>query len=84
MSKFTSRKFLAALTGVITGIALIISGNIIEGASTVITSIVAYIMAEGYIDGKAVRNTVKISQEVLDNVVAELEEDEVVSDGDNT
>lgn len=84
MSKFTSRKFLAALTGVITGIALIISGNTIEGASTVITSIVAYIMAEGYIDGKAVRDTVKISQEVLDNVVAELEEDEVVSDGDNT
>lgn len=84
MNKFTSRKFLASVAGVLTGIALIVSGNIIEGASAVITSIVAYIVAEGYVDGKAVKNTIEISQEVLDNVVAELEEDEVVSDGDNT
>lgn len=85
MNKFTSRKFLASVAGVLTGIALIVSGNIIEGASAVITSIVAYIVAEGYVDGKAVQNTIKLSQDVLDNVVADLEEEEEVADnGDNT
>ena len=85
MSKFTSRKFLAAIAGILTGIALIVSGNTIEGASAVMTSIVAYIVAEGYVDGKAVKNTIEISQDVLDNVIADLEEEEEVADnGDNT
>ena len=84
MSKFTSRKFLAAIAGLLTGIALIVSGNTIEGASAVMTSIVAYIVAEGYVDGKAVQNTIEISQDVLDNVVADLGEEEVADDGDNT
>lgn len=84
MSKFASRKFLAALAGVITGIALIVSGNVVEGTSTLITSIVAYIVAEGYVDGKAVKNTIEISQEMLDNVIADLEEEEVSDNGDNT
>lgn len=83
--KFTSRKFLAAIAGILTGIALIISGNTVEGASAVMTSIVAYIVAEGYVDGKAVKNTIEISQDVLDNVVADLKEEEEVADnGDNT
>ena len=83
--KFTSRKFLAAIAGILTGIALIISGNTVEGASAVMTSIVAYIVAEGYVDGKAVKNTIEISQDVLGNVVADLEEEEeVADDGDNT
>ena len=85
MSKFTSRKFLAAIAGILTGIALIISGNTVEGASAVMTAIVAYIVAEGYVDGKAVKNTIEISQDVLDNVIADLEEEEEVADnGDNT
>ena len=84
--KFTSRKFIAAIAGILTGIALIISGNTVEGASAVMTSIVAYIVAEGYVDGKAVKNTIEISQDVLGNVVADLEEEEeeVADDGDNT
>lgn len=80
MSKFTSRKFLAALMGVLTGIALIVSGNVVEGTSTLITAIVAYIVAEGYVDGKAVKNTIEISQEMLDKIVGNLDEEETNSD----
>ena len=81
--KFTSRKFLAAVAGVLTGIALIVTGNIVEGASTVITSVVAYIVAEGYVDGKAVKNTIEISQDVLGSIVGGLEETEADEDDGN-
>lgn len=84
MSKFTSRKFLASVAGILTGIALIVSGNTVEGASAVITSIVAYIVAEGYVDSKAVKNTIEISQDVFDNVFADLEETEVTDDASDT
>jgi hypothetical protein len=87
MSKFTSRKFLAAIAGVLTGIALIVSGNTIEGASTVITSIVAYIVAEGYVDGKAVKNTIETTQDVLNEVAKDFEdfeETEVNKDASDT
>lgn len=87
MSKFTSRKFLAAIAGVLTGIALIVSGNTIEGASTVITSIVAYVVAEGYVDGKAVKNTIETTQDVLNEVAKDFEdfeETEVNEDASDT
>lgn len=84
MSKFTSRKFLAALMGVLTGIALIVSGNVVEGTSTLMTAIVAYIVAEGYVDGKAVKNTIEISQEMLDNIVGSLDEKESDNDESDT
>lgn len=80
MSKFTSRKFLAALMGALTGIALIVSGNVVEGVSALITAIVAYIVAEGYVDGKAVKNTIEISQEMLDKIVGNLDEEETDDD----
>ena len=49
-NKLTSRKFLMALSGVITGIFLIISGDATEGATAIISSIVSYCVAEGYVD----------------------------------
>lgn len=55
--KLTSRKFLACVAGIITGVALVVSGNATQGSATVIAAIVAYLAAEGYIDAKAVRNT---------------------------
>ncbi len=51
-NKFTSRKFLTALTGLITGIILIVAGDVTEGVTTVISSVVAYCVAEGYVDGQ--------------------------------
>ena len=80
LSKLNSRKFIAAITGVLTGIAVIISGNTIEGVSTVIASIVAYIVAEGYVDSKAVKNTIEISKDVLEDVLNDIENVEVEDD----
>lgn len=50
LKKFTSRKFLIALSGVISGILLLGEGNINEGVCTVVTSVVAYLAAEGIVD----------------------------------
>ena len=71
MKKFTSRKFLAMVAGVLTGIGVIIAGATAEGITAVIASVVSYLIAEGYIDAKAV-NTVK---DVVDDVADEVEDD---------
>ena len=84
IDKLKSRKFLACIAGVATGIALIISGNTVEGASTVITSIVAYIVAEGYIDSKAVKNTIEATQKVLDEAMENLDNIEEGEQNDRT
>lgn len=71
MKKFTSRKFLAMVAGVVTGIGVILAGATAEGITAVIASVVSYLIAEGYIDAKAV-NTVK---NVVDGVVETVEDD---------
>lgn len=53
--KFTSRKFLACIIGVLTGVGVIASGNTTEGIVAVITSIISYLITEGIIDAKAVK-----------------------------
>lgn len=60
--KLTSRKFLTALSGLITGIFLIIMGDVTEGATAVISSVVAYCVAEGYVDGKKIQSEVDKAQ----------------------
>lgn len=69
--KLTSRKLWIAIIGIISGVALIVSGNSTEGAATLITSILGYLIAEGYIDAKAVDAVVEIVDEELDEVVEE-------------
>jgi 6-phosphofructokinase len=71
MSKFTSRKFLAMLAGVVTGIGVILAGDTATGITAVIASVVSYLIAEGYIDAKAV-NAVK---DVVDGVAETVEDD---------
>ena len=71
MKKFTSRKFLAMVAGVLTGIGVILAGATAEGLTAVIASVVSYLIAEGYIDAKAV-NTVK---DVVDGVADKVEDD---------
>lgn len=51
-NKFTSRKFLTALSGVIAGIFLIIMGDTTEGTTAVVSSVVTYLVAEGLVDIK--------------------------------
>ena len=53
--KLSSRKFLAALAGIIGGIALIVSGNTTEGTTALVGSILGYLAAEGLVDLAAVR-----------------------------
>lgn len=63
--KLTSRKFLIALAGLISGIVLMANGNIEEGTTSVIASAVAYLIAEGFIDATAVK---KQTEEKLDEI----------------
>jgi hypothetical protein len=62
--KLASRKLWVAVMGVVTGVCVIVSGNMTEGVATVIASVLGYIMAEGYIDAKAVKSAMEIVKEV--------------------
>lgn len=53
--KLTSRKLWVAIAGIIASVALIISGNTVEGTTSLIASIFGYLVAEGLIDAKAVK-----------------------------
>lgn len=66
-TKLMSRKLWVALIGIVTGITLIVSGTTTEGVATLITSVLGYLIAEGYIDGKAVGT-------IIDQVEDQLEE----------
>lgn len=75
--KLMSRKFLSALAGALIGLATILNGDATQGASIVIASIVAYCMAEGYIDAKAVGTVIEVADRVDDLLVDKtLEESE--------
>lgn len=54
--KCTSRKFLMAVGGLVGGILLAVMGNVTEGVTAAVTSVCAYLAAEGLIDLAAVRN----------------------------
>ncbi len=56
--KLTSRKFLVAVAGVISGIVLILNGNSTEGMGAVVASVLGYLVAEGYIDAKALKSQI--------------------------
>ena len=75
MEKFTSRKFIVSLIGVLIGVLGIFSGQYTEGATMVCTSIIGYLVAEGYIDAKAVQQVIKVADEVTDGVKEELEKE---------
>ncbi|MBP3580644.1 MAG: hypothetical protein J6K12_05285 [Clostridia bacterium] len=61
MKKISSRKFIASMAGVLTGIGVIASGSEVEGIIAVLASVIAYLITEGFIDAKAV--------DVLDEVI---------------
>ena len=59
LKKLTSRKFLAALAGVATGLAMVFGVDEttisnVAGAVTTVASVVSYIMSEGMVDAAAV------------------------------
>lgn len=59
LKKLTSRKFLVALAGVATGLAMVFGVDettisTVAGAVTTVASVVSYIMSEGMVDAAAV------------------------------
>ncbi len=54
--KLTSRKFLVAVAGIVSGIVLLSNGSTTEGMTTIVASVVAYLAAEGLIDFAGVKN----------------------------
>ena len=59
LKKLTNRKFLAAIAGVATGLAMVfgVDENTIStvaGAVTTVASVVSYILSEGMVDAAAV------------------------------
>lgn len=73
LKKFTSRKFLAALAGVITGLSMafgldetIIST--VAGAVVSVVSVITYIVTEGKVDAEAVKNAVEKVQDAAESV----------------
>ena len=59
LKKLTSRKVLAALAGVATGLAMVFGVDettisTVAGAVTTVASVVSYIMSEGMVDAAAV------------------------------
>ena len=63
-NKFTSRKFLVCIAGIFTGIGVALSGSTVEGIATVLTSVIAYLVAEGYVDAKAINAADAVVDEI--------------------
>lgn len=63
--KLTSRKFWVAIVGIVSGIVLIANGNTVEGVSTLVASVVGYLVAEGIIDAKKVNTVIDSVEETI-------------------
>lgn len=55
LKKVSSRKFIVAVSGVVSGIVLVANGSTTEGVTAIVTSVVAYLAAEGLVDMAAVK-----------------------------
>lgn len=80
--KLCSRKFLAALAGIVTGLAMVFgldNGTIsnVAGAVVSVASVVAYIVTEGKVDAESVKNAVDSVQDALEDVTGEPVDGEV-------
>ena len=49
LKKVSSRKFIVAVSGVVSGIVLVANGSTTEGVTAIVTSVVAYLAAEGLV-----------------------------------
>ena len=72
LQKITSRKFLVAVAGIVGGVVLIVNGNTTEGVGALVASVLGYLVAEGYIDAKAVQTVT----DAVENALTEEEHHE--------
>ena len=82
--KFTSRKFILSLVGVIVGICCMIGFNdntvaIIAFAALEVLSIVAYIIMEGKVDANAVKDIAEIITDLAD-MISQAQKGETVTE----
>lgn len=66
LKKVSSRKFIVAVSGIIGGIVLIGGGNTTEGVTAIISSVVAYLAAEGLVDMAAVKKQSELADKSAD------------------
>ena len=76
IKKLTSRKFLAAVAGVIAGLCMVFGLDesiitTVAGAVTAVGSVIAYIVTEGRVDAQAVKKAL----ESVDKAKEELEKE---------
>lgn len=81
IKKITSRKFFAALAGLVAGLAMVfgLDESIItqvSGAVVSVASVIAYIVTEGKIDAAAVGQAAEDVAEAVDSVMSETESTE--------
>ena len=71
--KLSSRKLWAAVTGIVTGLAMAFgldesTISTVAGAVVSVASVVAYILAEGKVDAEGVKNAVDSVQDAVGTV----------------
>lgn len=71
--KFSSRKFLAAVAGIVTGLAMVFgldesTISTVAGAVVSVASVVAYVITEGRVDAEGVNNAVESVQDAVEVV----------------
>jgi phage shock protein PspC (stress-responsive transcriptional regulator) len=79
LNKLKSRKFLAAVAGVIVGLCMVFGIDESEisnvaGAVVSVASLVAYIVTEGKVDAAAVEKTVELVSEAVETIEVEDEQ----------
>ena len=79
-SKLTSRKFLAAVAGLVSGLAIVfgLDESIVtqvSGAVISVASVIAYIITEGKIDAAAVGQAAEDVAEAVDTVIEGKDDD---------
>jgi len=82
--KLSSRKLWLAIAGIVSGIAMILFGNATEGAALIGSSIVGYLAAEGYIDGKRAASAAIIVKEVANGIADALKDKDIPSKQEGT
>ena len=78
LKKFTSRKFVTALCGIVIGVVVAFGYNAsdiqtVAGAATSLISLVTYIIAEGKIDANRVKETIEDVQDAVETIQKEGE-----------
>jgi len=81
LKNFMSRKFLAALSGVIMGIVSIVQGETLAGCGLIGASVLGYLAVEGYIDAKSAAAALTDASTVLNTVsgLTETDKDDIIA-----